>query len=73
MAARSGRFEGAGAAGRPGVAGAAGVLPAFSGVVSRAALTLYLLSTDDFVADIACFVALQGEKGKLRATLRKPR
>ena len=31
---------------------------------------LYLLSNDDFVADTACFEALQGEKGKRRATLR---
>jgi hypothetical protein len=40
-------------------------------VVARAALTLYLLSTDDFVADTACFGALDGEKGKQRATVRK--
>ena len=32
---------------------------------------LYLLSTDDFVADTACFGALQREKGKLRATVRR--
>jgi uncharacterized protein (TIGR02453 family) len=31
---------------------------------------LYLLSTDDFVADTACFGALQREKGKRRATVR---
>jgi hypothetical protein len=43
---------------------------AFSDVVSKAARTTVLLSTDDFVADTACFGALEREKGKLRATVR---
>src|SRR4030095_11111592 len=71
MAVRSGRFGGAGAACRPGVAGAGGGDPAFSEVVARAALTLYLLSTDEFVADTACFGALHAAKGKLRSTLAR--
>jgi len=50
----------------------AGAGAAFSGVVSRAALTLYLLSTDDFVADTARFGALQGTIGKLRSAFAQP-
>jgi len=42
----------------------------FSDVVSKAARTTLLLSTDDFVADTACLGALAREKGKLRATVR---
>jgi len=47
--------DGAGAAGRPLGPDDAGRVPAFSDVVATAARTLYLLSTDDFVADTSCF------------------